>query len=191
MPIVLSTSDSAKLEPKRKNRWVVSFDAVPGGGKSESLSFCAHTGTKPQITFDTVEEARLNEKWKFAGKPTWNTLSYNFYDFIAPTGGQSSFTIMNGWWRTIYEPTTGQMGYAIEYKTHGTVAMLDPKGNVVQTWHIFYAYPSDINYGDISYEDSGIAEVMVVLTYDYAIPGDEVGPTLGNIASGEQYPKVI
>lgn len=194
MSIVLSTSESAKLEPKRKNRWIVSFDAVPGNSTTAptSLAFCAHTGTRPTVTFNSTEVHRINEKWKFANKPDWSDLPFTFYDFITADGVGSAFTIIKNWWNKIYQPLTGQMGYAIEYKTHGTLAMLDPKGVVVQTWHLFYVWPTSVNYQNVSYEDEGISEVDVSFKYDYAVPGTETG--LGsNVTgpSGEPYPTIV
>ncbi len=94
MPIVISTSDSAKLEPKRKNRFIVSFDAVPGGGNANALAFACFKGAKPQVTFGDTELSRVNEKWKFAGKPTWNDISFSFYDYITSNGRDSAFSIL-------------------------------------------------------------------------------------------------
>lgn len=199
MALTLSTSDSAKLEPKRKNRWIVSFEEIPTTSttaatkRNNILSFCAHSGTRPEITFEMVEVQRLNEKWKFAGKPGWNELSFSFYDYISSDGKDSAFTILRDWWTSIYNPLTGSMGYAIEYKTNSTVAMLDPAGVVASTWHVFYMWPKTVHSGgDVNYDSNDIAEVGVTFVYDYAIAGTESG--LGSSKrgpNGEIYPTFL
>jgi hypothetical protein len=173
MAIVLSTSNSALLEPKRANRWVVSFDKIPGGltGAEDALTFAAFSGARPNITFGEGNVDRINEKWNFAGKPTWTPIQFAFYDFLA--GSFSAGDILNSWRKQIYNPITGQMGYAIEYKTHATVGMLDPKGTVKQAWHIFYAYPNNVDFDTLTYGGEDILKVTTSIKYDYAIPSDE------------------
>jgi hypothetical protein len=194
MGIVLSTSNSAKLEPKRKNRWFVSFDSIPGDGNDgvgSKLSFYAKSGTKPKVTFGAdAQVKRLNEKWTFAGGPTWNDLPFTFYDFITKSNEPSAFTIMKNWKKEVYDPLTGMQGYALDYKTNATVAMLDPKGTVIQTFHVFWIWPTDVDYGTVDYTDEGICEVAVNFKYDYAVDGDE-STTVGSRTTDTTYPNVV
>ena len=74
----------------------------------------------------------------------------------------------------VYNPITGQQGFKTQYATSATLAMLDPLGGVVQVWNLFYVWPSDINYNDLSSEDDGLCEVNVTFKYDYAIKGTDV-----------------
>jgi hypothetical protein len=188
MAITLSTSSSALLEPKRKSRWLVSFDRIPGSdlAANTALSFACYKGTKPDITMDKTELNRLNERWKFANRPAWNDLEFSFYDFIRKDVKYSAFSIMKEWWKKVYNPITGQMGYASEYKTNFTLAMLDPHGAVVQTWHVFYAYPQSTKHGDLDYGSDDLVDVSVTIAYDYAIPGEEISG--GMDSGGNVYP---
>ncbi len=84
------------------------------------------------------------------------------------------------------------MGYAIQYKTNGVVGQLDPAGSIVQTWHLFYMYPKDVNHGDSDYTSDDVSDITVNFRYDYAVPGTELG--LGSNVTGpngEPYPSVL
>ena len=175
MAIYLSSSQSSTLEPLRKNRFVISFTTVPGNVSSngpERLAFCAHTSARPQITFNEVMQHRLNEQFYVAGKPTWNALPMSFYDFIQGTDSISH--ILWEWSNSVYNPVTGQMFFKTQYMTSATLAMLDPSGGVVQVWNLFYIWPQDVNWNDLSSEDDGPSEVNVTFRYDYAVKGTDV-----------------
>ena len=175
MALTISSSKSSTLEPLRKNRWFITFTSIPGSSSStatEELAFCAHTSNRPQESFNEIITHRLNEQFKWAGKVTWNDLSMSFYDYI--NGVNSASQILWDWSKMVYNPITGQQGFKTQYSTSATLAMLDPLGGVVQVWNLFYIWPSEINYNDLSSEDDGIAEVNVTFKYDYAIKGTDV-----------------
>lgn len=174
MALYLSSSQSSTLEPLRKNRWFMQFTSVPGnsGTGAERLAFTAHTATRPSFSFNEVEQQRLNERYYVAGKPTWNNLAMSFYDFIQ--GPQSASHIMWEWATSVYNPVTGQMFFKTQYMTSATLAMLDPSGGVVQVWNLFYIWPQEVNWNDLSSEDDGPAEVNVTFRYDYAVKGTDV-----------------
>lgn len=175
MPTVLSSSQSSTLEPLKKNRWIMQFTTIPGGGSVTNLTFCAHTAARPTITYGVSEIQRLNERFYHAGKPTWSEIPMSFYDYIQGTDGVSD--ILWNWNQKIYSPVTGAMGFKIEYSTSGTLAMLDPAGGVVQVWNLFYIWPYTIAFNDLSADDEAPAEVNVTFRYDYAIKGVDINTT--------------
>ena len=172
MAVYISSSKSNTLEPLRKNRWVISFTNVPGSGKNDELSFAAHTAAQPQITFNAVEQHRMNERTYVAGKPTYNQIPLGFYDFIR--GDNSAGDILYNWANSIYNPITGQMFFKSQYTTSATIGLLDPSGGVVRLWNLFYCWISEINFNDLSSEDDALTDVTCTLHYDYAIKASDV-----------------
>lgn len=175
MPISISSSQSSTLEPMRKNRWAMQFTNVPGATGDDAtgrLAFCAHTCTRPTITFSEIEQHRMNERFYLAGKPTWNSLPMSFYDFIQ--GAQSCSHILWEWANSIYNPITGQMFFKTQYMTSATLAMLDPAGGVTQVWNMFYIWPQEVAWNDLSSEDDGLVETNATFRYDYAVKGTDV-----------------
>ena len=178
MALVLTSSDSSTLEPVRKNRWIMQFNTIPGGGAAEKLAFAAHTSTTPGVSFNPTEHQRINERFYVAGKPTWDDISMTFYDFIR--GSDSAGDIMYNWMQRIYNPITGQMFFKKQYTTTGTLAQLDPAGGVVRLWNIFYMWPTSVKFGEgISADDDGLCEINVTFKYDFAIKGIDVDTSSG------------
>jgi hypothetical protein len=152
------------------------FTAVPGGGDASELAFAMHSATTPQITYNPIENQRLNERFFTAGKPTWNDLSCTFYDYIA--GAKSSGQILYDWSQSIYNPITGQMYFKSQYSTSSTLGQLDPAGGIARLWNIYYVWPTSVGWGDaLSYDDDTIAECAVTFKYDYAIKGNDIDTT--------------
>jgi len=176
MAISLTTSKSSTLEPLKKNRFVMQFTAVPGGGDPSELAFAMHTATVPNITFNPTEAQRLNERFWTAGKPTYNDLAATFYDYIA--GAKSSGQILYDWSQAIYNPITGQMYFKTQYSTSATMAQLDPAGGVVRLWNLYYVWPTNVSWGDaLTYDDDTISECSVTFKYDYTIKGNDEDTT--------------
>lgn len=172
---------SNKYEPKRQNRWVLSFTLTDWiknvvnqmGGDADSfgeeLAFAAHTANRPEVSYEQTETHRINERFYYAGKPTWNELVIEFYDFV--NGPLSASNAMWLWNTAIYNPLTGSMGYKMNYSTQGTLSLLDPEGGVAESWGLFYLWPATINWNELSAESSDVMNVTANFRYDYAILG--------------------
>ena len=61
------------------------------------------------------------------------------------------------------------MGYKVEYAANAALAQLDPRGNIVRTWNIFYIWPMSVEFGGgLSYESDSPLDVTCNFVYDYA-----------------------
>ena len=66
------------------------------------------------------------------------------------------------------------MGYAtnpniqISLKQTAYLVMYDGKGVPLEQWVFEGAWPQDINFGDLAYDDSGISMIEFQLRYDRA-----------------------
>ena len=168
MPIVLSSSEHSFREPKRKNRWILKFDRVPNHESgTEPLAIDILSAARPSVSYDPVELHRLNERFWFASKPSWETMSCVFYDY--DKGKNSATQVLYSWSTSIYNPLTGGQGYAIVYKTNATLVMLGPDGKIIEVWDLFGAFPESINWQDLSYEGTDAQQVEAVIRYDYAM----------------------
>lgn len=171
MAITLSSAKSTTLEPKLKHRFLLRFDTVPGSTNTEDFTFSCKSAKRPDVTFNDVEVHRLNEKFKFAGKPEWGKMSTSYYDYI--NGTNSISDVLWRWGTKIYNPANGMMGFASEYKTNGTLVLIDPHGEIVQTWALFGTFPSNLDYQDVDVTDDSPLEIASELSFDYAVKGVE------------------
>jgi len=178
MPIVLSTAEQSIKEPKRQNRFILKFDAVPGGGE-EALALDLLSAGRPNLSFNSVPINRLNEQFKFPANPTWDPMTCVFYDY--DKGKDSSAQILWRWARSVYDPVTGAMGYATQYKTNSTLVILSPDGSIAETWDLFGCYPDAVTFNEVSYSTYDALQVNMTLNFDYAILQEDTSQ--GNIPS--------
>lgn len=176
MAIVLSTAEQSIKEPKRQNRFILRFDAIPGGGE-EPLALDILSASRPSLNLNMGTIMRLNEQFKFAQNPTWAEISCTFYDY--DTGAESSTQILWRWARSIYDPVTGAMGFATQYKTNATLVILSPDGSIAETWDLFGAFPSEVNFNEVTYGGYEALQVSMTLSFDYAILQEDTSQ--GNI----------
>lgn len=146
-----------QFEPKRKNRWIIAIEGVD--------AFLLKSTARPTATTEEVEIPWINATRYVAGKTKWNTLSITMHDPIAPSGAQQ----MTEWLRLVYDNVSGRAGYADFYKRNLQLKMLDPVGTVIELWDIVGVFPTEINFGDLTYEDGTPIEISCTLRFDTAV----------------------
>jgi hypothetical protein len=169
MPIVLSSAEHSFREPKRQNRWILKFDSVPNADNtaSEALAIDILSASRPSVSVEPVELHRLNERFYFASKPTWEAITCTFYDY--DKGAKSAGQILYSWFTAIYNPLTGGQGYAIVYKTNATLVMLGPDGKIIEVWDLFGAFPESVNWNTLTYDATDPQQVEASIRFDYAV----------------------
>lgn len=145
-----------QYEPKRKFRWILQIDGID--------AYVLKTAARPQMTFEETVVDWVNTKRYLSGKGAWNPISVTMHDPVAPSAAQK---IMD-WLRLNYEPLTGRMGYATQYKKNISLKVLDPQGTVVELWDITGAWPQDVNWGDLDFASSDNVEITFQLRFDNA-----------------------
>jgi len=143
-----------KFEPKRKNRFVLMIEGID--------AYLIKTAARPTVTTEEVEIPFINSHRYLAGKTKFNTIAVTLYDPIAPSGAQQ---VME-WIRTCYESVSGRAGYADFYKRDIQLKMLDPVGTVVELWDIKGAFCTEVNFGELTYEDGGPGEISLTIRAD-------------------------
>lgn len=147
-------------EPKKKNRWLIRFPSELG-----IQEWWLATAARPTITQNEVEIPFLNTSTWVIGRFQWETIDVTFRDPIGPSAAQA---IME-WVRLHSESITGRQGYAAGYKKNVFIEMLDPTGVVIEKWQLMETMCTNVNFGDLSMDDDGIAEITATLRFDRAI----------------------
>ena len=149
-----------KFEPLRKNRWVMRFPSDLGISE-----WMLSSANRPSIDITNVPIQFLNTETYVAGRYKWNTINVSFRDPIGPSASQA---IME-WIRLCAESVTGRMGYASCYKRDIQLLLLDPNGVAVQCWILKNAWLQNANFGALSYNEDGLADITCTVVMDYAI----------------------
>jgi hypothetical protein len=149
-----------QYEPKKKNRFILTFDSSLGIN-----SWYVESASRPSITIDHKEIKFLNTETYVAGSFTWGEISVKLRDPIGPSASQA---VME-WVRLHAESVTGRMGYAAGYKKDVNLEMLDPTGVAVEKWILQNCSLKDAKFGDVGYGDSDLATVEMTLRPDRCI----------------------
>lgn len=135
--------------------------AVTGGANSvaEVLSFNAQSVTLPSVTIDPIIIPHMNQDIKVAGRPSLGEMTVVYLNAF----NLRAVSVLETWHRAIYKPSTEQLGYAVQYKTNGTLLVLRPDLSVFKTYQIMGAWPSSI--GDKEYDWSASENVTRTVTF--------------------------
>ena len=147
-----------KFEAKRKFRWVLMVEGID--------AFLVKSTDRPSFTIAEEMIPFINSKRYIAGRLTFNTISMNLHDPIAPSGAQQ---VME-WIRTHAESVSGRAGYADFYKRDLQLKLLDPVGTVVELWDIKGCFITDANFGNLDYsDDSGLMDISLTIRFDNCV----------------------
>ena len=142
------------FEPKRKARFILQIEGVD--------AFIVKTAARPQSSIEAVEVPWINHTRYVAGKHKFGPLTITLHDPIAPSGAQQ----MMEWIRLHFESVSGRSGYADFYKRDVQLKLLDPVGTVVELWDGKGVMITEVNFGELSYEGSELADISVTLQAD-------------------------
>jgi len=147
-------------EPKRANRFILSFDPTLGINEW----FVESTG-RPSIDINPVEIQFLNTSTFVAGRFKWNPMTIKFRDPIGPSATQA----LMEWVRLHAESVTGRMGYAAGYKKDIDLEMLDPTGVVVEKWILYGTFLTNVDFQTLNYSQDGLATISCSLRPDRCV----------------------
>lgn len=113
---------------------------------------------RPSIIIDTMIVHHGQDEISVPGKQRWNPITIEFYDMP----GISS--ALNDWAQNntvhVSSSTTGQQS---QYKKNFELSMLNGAGSPIWVYHLYDAWPSSVKPSKLSYEDTSIATIEVIL----------------------------
>ena len=157
-------AQDGQFEPQRKNNFTFSVEDSSFG---ELIELAVDGAFVPTLATGELEMPFLNEKRYVAGMPVFEVGNLSLKDFV----DQSIADAMEGWRKQVYDPATGKVGLARDYKRVCTVQLWGPNGEFERRWRIVGTWPTNVNYGgDVTYADDAINIITASLRYDKCIP---------------------
>jgi hypothetical protein len=147
-------------EPKRKNRFILRFESSLGINE-----WYVTSTARPSAKINSVPIPFLNTSTYVAGRFEWEEIKVTFKDPIGPSASQA----LMEWFRLHAESVTGRMGYAAGYKKDVYLEMLDPTGVVVEKWLLESCFLTNLNFGDLAYDQDALANIDASLRMDRCI----------------------
>ena len=127
------------LNPKRKFRWVVEFQT-----DKELLKVAAKSVAKPNFEIGNTQHKFINHIFNFPNRVEWKPIEVKLVDHI----GKRS--------------VSGQESVTREGPENAEAS------EILETWTLKNPWVSTLNFGDLSYEDDGLLELSMTITYDWA-----------------------
>ena len=195
MPFWTQEVGTADTDPKRKFRFVVTFDGIDAGnGAGGGVAWYAKTAGKPSFTINAAEHKYLNHTFYYPGNVTWNEVTIALVDPVNPDMASTLSDIVQAGGYVlptidkVGAPLTINKGYAVEALGRVTIEQQDAYGIPKETWTLHNAWIKDVKFGDLEYGSDDLTQIDVILKYDWASmesPGDSAAKT--KFSSDDEY----
>jgi hypothetical protein len=151
------------FEPARTN---LGYIEIFGIGPADSIILSCQTNGLPNLSNEEIEMPFGNDRSWIAGKRSNEAISVTFIDYI----DTDIVGILSAWQRLVYNPDTGQLGFARNYKKSALISQLQPDGNVLREWELNGVWPQAINFGTLDQSGNDRVSVEVTLRADQIRP---------------------
>ena len=166
MPVILTADHIAKargaFEPQRKNNYTVVIDKA-----GEVIRKALEKFPFPKESNDAIVVKFGNEERKVAGPAKFENVELVVKDYV----DQPVMQKLIAWRKEVYDPATGKIGWAKDYKTDGELILSGPDGTTERKWKLQGIWPSALNPGGGDMESGEPNTASVTLTIDKAVPG--------------------
>jgi len=123
---------------------------------------------RPNISFDETEINFLNDKTWIPGKATWESITVTMLD-VGGAGASNDGVQIYKWLLSVFDfrsPTHKFMSSNIAgYAGTAILTMWDGCGTEMETWTFDDAWPQAVNFGDLDYSSSDIANIELTMRY--------------------------
>jgi hypothetical protein len=197
MPFFSDTGPGG-FQPKRAFRFLVTFSEL------SDLTFMVKSAAKPSYSMEPTGHQVLNHQFNFPGIVKWQPIDVVFIDAVDPNVGSKFYNALlnSGYVNPVSESalltgitkvgTTSTIGEVRIKQLDGGGVIL-PAGSdpgevvgavdstrILEEWTLKNAFLTSVKFGDgLGYDQEGLINVSVNITYDYA--------TYNAIAGGTAY----
>tara|TARA_Y100001958_G_C21194205_1_gene521864 strand:+ start:416 stop:1042 length:627 start_codon:yes stop_codon:yes gene_type:complete len=183
-----SASNQGLLMPKLQYRFRITLENFGVSNETQELTKQVIDASRPTVSFDNQELHVYGSKVNIAGKHTWNEITVNLRDDV---NGNVSKLVGEQLQKQFdfFEQASAASG--IDYKFLQRLEILDGGNgvnapNVLETWEIYGAYLTSVDYGAVAYANSDPVTVALTIMYDNAVQtpiGNGVGATVARNVS--------
>ena len=195
--VPLATNQSASTQglsmPKLKYRFRAVFENFGVSTDRVELTKQVDSISRPNLNMNPFTIEVYNSKVNLIGKPSWEAVSVTLRD---DAGGNVSKLVGEQVQKQFDFAEQSSAASGIDYKFVLKFEMLDGGNgantpNILETWELYGALLSQVNYGDMAYGENAPATIALTIMYDNAIQsptgtgiGTAVGRTLGTVITG-------
>jgi len=153
-------AEAGSFEPQRSNNF--SFEVALSGADRDIIVMSLQATTIPGEKNDEIALNYQNEVRYVAGKYTVDAGSVTLRDYVdVDTRGA-----VLRWRLQVYDPATGKIGLAKDYKKTAYIVMTAPDGSGVRVAKMKGCWPTGIGAANLSMEQAGEVLIEVPLRFD-------------------------
>lgn len=148
---------------KRDFRFTFRIFGFCGNQKNEIPESFVKSAGRPRLTIEDTQIDFLNARTWIPGKSYWNTLDVVYQDVA-----HASARALWDWMTTVYDftnPVKLRQGDRPNWDATGVLILYDGCGTPLEQWSMLHVFPTEINFGDVSYDSNNISEVTLTLRY--------------------------
>ena len=143
----------------RVNQWEIDIPSIA------SLPLYASHAKLPEQSVGQLVIRHFNQLAKVAGQTEIDDMSVTIRDVVTP----DIFQQFMNWWKLVYDPETGAIGYKSEYARRGFAYRYDSKGALMRTFELHNLWPTRVPTGDFNYDSSDGVLIEVPLACDRVV----------------------
>ena len=166
-------------EPQRRNHYqlVLGLDQLGfGADEDELITLSVVRAFLPNEGNEEIAIPWKNETQYVAGRRTLESGTVAVRDFV----DKRTAEIIYQWRSRVYDPFSGGVGYAIDYKVDADLLLTGPDGaefhDNERYWKLLGCWPQAINPGELNDESNEIVTLELTLRFDKAVAEFALGP---------------
>lgn len=136
----------------------------PGAG---DIMLFVEKCTRPTPEIDEITIHNGQDEIYRPGKQRWGPVEFTFYEKVEERD-EVAERIYDWWGRVMINLTRSGHNLPTDYYKSGQLQMLDGVGNPVWTYFLYDCWPQKVSPIELSYSDTDIATITVVLRFNKA-----------------------
>jgi hypothetical protein len=162
---IAAVGGGGAFEPQRTNNFTIRFAPPARVGGARAVDVFALSLS--QIPFPSMSTTPLevhfgNEVRKVTGKWTFSNETLQVKDYV----DAETSRIVSAWVNLVYDPESGRIGYAHEYKVNGEMLFFGPDGNKRRAWRLVGMWPTSVKYGEGNMGASNHNQIEIIFAVD-------------------------
>jgi hypothetical protein len=151
------------FEPQRQFQWILKV-GLDDNSAEGMLELAIKSMFPPSDSNEPIEIPYMNSRVWVAGKHMVEAGTINFFDYV----DKNTAKIIRDWRLKVYDPDTGKMGYAKDYKKAATLYAMPPDMNEsnARKYELQGMFPFAAKFGTFDYSANALVEIEVQFRFD-------------------------
>lgn len=155
-----------EFEPQRQNNALLEIHNLGVG--EDNVTLAIESFPIPKTTLTPIELNHMNQRRKVPAGANVEDMEIVFKDFVDIHVRK----VLTDWFLQTYNPATGQIGLAKNYKKRGTITLIAPNGqpNYDRQYSCIGLWISNFDPGDVDHTSEDKMVMNLSLSIDNVIP---------------------